>query len=60
MALPEYENLTESELEMADHYAEIGDRAALHQMQRRSATRGGAEVNGNDVPYIPLPTVRKP
>ncbi len=60
MALPEYRNLTESELKMADHYAEIGDRSALHQLQRLSATRGGAGISGNDVRYTPLSTVRKP
>ncbi len=60
MALSEYKNLTESELEMADHYAEIGDRSALHQLQRLSATRGGGGVNGNDARYTPLPIVRKP
>lgn len=41
MPLPEYENLTQSELEMADHFAEIGDMSALREYQRISAKRGG-------------------
>ena len=41
MALPEYKNLTQSELDQADHYAEIGDGAALRAFQRLSASREG-------------------
>lgn len=45
MALPEYKNLTSSELEMADHCAEIGDTAALRRYQKLSADRDGKPVN---------------
>ena len=41
MPLPEYKNLTEDELSMADHYAEIGDFGALRGFQRLSAEREG-------------------
>ena len=45
MVLPEYANLTTRELEMADHYAEIGDMARLREYQRLSATRGNGQLN---------------
>lgn len=44
--LPEYRNLTESELVMADHYAEIGDFNALARFQRLSAEREGKDASG--------------
>ena len=55
--LREYRNLTQDELEMADHYAEIGDRAGLVQMQKLSRARGG---NDQTKPYnTHLPTQRR-
>lgn len=39
MPLKEYENLTDHELSMADHYAEIGDFAVLRQYRELSASR---------------------
>ena len=55
MCLPEYKNLTQSELEMADHYAEIGDMSALRRYQEISASREGRPVNKTtyDNPMIP-------
>lgn len=44
MPLPEYKNLTQSELEMADHYAEIGDMSVLRQYQQLSASREGGSI----------------
>ena len=37
--LPGYENLTDDELFLADHFAEIGDHAALRMFQETSASR---------------------
>lgn len=45
MALPEYENLNQDELEWADHYAEIGDMTALRRLQETSASRGDKSIN---------------
>ena len=45
MTLPEYQNLTQEELELADHYAESGNTAGLRAMQRKSAARGGHSTN---------------
>lgn len=55
MSLPEYKNLTQSELEMADHFAEIGDMNALRQYQQISAAREGQPVNRDtyDNPMVP-------
>lgn len=39
MVLKEYENLTPRELELADHYSEIGDSSALRHLQKVSAER---------------------
>lgn len=41
MAMSEYENLTKSELEMADHYFESGNFDGLANMQKLSAERAG-------------------
>lgn len=47
MTLHEYKNLTQSELEMADHYAEIGDASALRRYQKLSADRENKDTNPN-------------
>lgn len=39
MALKEYENLTPSELEIADHLASVGDHTALRQYRELSKSR---------------------
>lgn len=58
MSLPEYKNLTADELEMADHYAEIGDMNTLRAFQRLSASRGSEELNPDTYlePMKPAPT----
>ena len=47
MAQPGYENLTESELIEADHYAETGNAHGLNKMQRISAERGQTQEEAN-------------
>lgn len=39
--LPEYKNLTPSELVWADHFAETGNFAALRELRELSASRDG-------------------
>jgi hypothetical protein len=36
-----FENLSKSELKLADHYAETGNTAGLRQMLEKSAKRAG-------------------
>lgn len=54
MALPEYKNLTALELRMADHYADIGDAAALRNFQKLSASREGRYPADTDAHNNPL------
>jgi len=54
MALPEYKNLTQSELEMADHYAEIGDMSTLRKFQEISANREEKTAVGTREYSLPM------
>ena len=44
MPMPEYKNLDESELEIADHYFETGNFDALAKLQELSASRSGKSI----------------
>tara|TARA_R110000787_G_scaffold193899_3_gene305455 strand:- start:4721 stop:4924 length:204 start_codon:yes stop_codon:yes gene_type:complete len=48
--LPEFKNLTQHELNMADHYAEIGDGAAVARYAQVSKDRGeGCRTRGESM-----------
>lgn len=44
MPMPEYKNLTASELEWADHYFETGNFDSLAKLQELSASRSGKNI----------------
>ena len=62
MALPEYQNLTQDELEWADHLAETGNFSGLRRMQELSASRGNGRIpntqSSRDVLAGRMPLVR--
>lgn len=53
--LKEYKNLTPSELECADHAAEIGDTAALRRFQQVSSSRVGQSAQNSNPSAYAMP-----
>lgn len=57
--MPEYKNLTESELELADHYFETGNFNALATLQELSASRSGKSIKVSAHKVLEQHTVKK-
>lgn len=55
MPLPEYKNLTESELIWADHCAETGNVEGLRGCQRLSASREGRDAHQENTSTYAMP-----
>tara|TARA_R110000851_G_scaffold87274_4_gene190336 strand:- start:1205 stop:1387 length:183 start_codon:yes stop_codon:yes gene_type:complete len=58
MSLPEYRNLTQSELEWADHCAETGNTSALRDLQELSANRVGRSAKNTDAYCNPIRLIK--